>query len=171
MHMKEGNDSRNNTQEGQNGAEGSRAPAPAPSGPATETQVSKTTLEDGAELTTVRHPPRYLKQPGEIKAALESGILNLDDFTDLVLEGCRATRLVAVGKGETTSEPDYPTRLKYLQFITETVEGMPIKRQEIVSKKLTTEEDLIAMAKKSPAFARGLMKSLEKVLSGEGGAE
>lgn len=126
-------------------------------------------LDDGIKLTEVEHPPKMLKQPGQLKRALESGVIDLAVFQTRVLEGLDATKPVILrDKGEAFVKlvPDFPTRLTYLQFITETVEGMPIKRQEIVTKKLTTKEDLVAQAKKSPAFARGLLQVLQQVVTG-----
>jgi hypothetical protein len=65
--------------------------------------------------------------------------------------------------GAIVYEPDWPMRLAYRKFVTETVEGMPIKRQEIVSRKITTNEDLIAKAKQSPALLRSLLETLTKL--------
>lgn len=143
---------------------GSRAPEVAQQG-RDEVSVSKDHLPDGSERTQVTHPPRYLRQPGQLKAALESGVIDLDEYQQRVLEGLSATIAIPVKDGGIVYEPDYSLRLKYLQFVTETVEGMPVKRQEIVSRKLTTTEDLVAQAKKSPAFARSLMRQLERIVS------
>ena len=81
--------------------------------------VEKMKRADGAEVTTVVHPARYLKRAGELRAALLT-----NDAT---------------------------------------VEGMPIKRQEIVSRKLTTQDDLMEKAKQSPALLRTLLESLTKL--------
>ncbi len=136
--------------------------------------VSKETLPDGSERTTVVHPPRKLKSPGEIKAIYESGLIDLNVFIQNVQAGLNAetaivtTETQGVGKDRITSQkvtmvPDHAMRLKWQEHITSTVEGMPVKRQEIVSKKLTTEADLIRMAKKSPAFCKALMTQLQKI--------
>ena len=127
---------------------------------------------DGTKVTDVEHPPKMLKQPGQLKRALESGVIDLAVFQTRVLEGLDATKPVILrdkGMAFVEQVPDFQTRLTYLQFITETVEGMPVKRQEIITKKLTTKDDLIAQAKKSPAFARGLLEVLQQVVdNGDG---
>ncbi len=136
--------------------------------------VSKETLPDGSERTTVVHPPRRLKTPGEIKAVYESGLIDLNVFVQNVQAGLNAetaivtTETQGAGKDRITSQkitmvPDHAMRLKWQEHITSTVEGMPVKRQEIVSKKLTSEEDLIAMAKKSPAMRKALMTQLKRI--------
>jgi hypothetical protein len=54
-------------------------------------------------------------------------------------------------------------RQNYLEFITVTVEGMPVKRQEFTTNKPeTTEEDLKSMTETSPAFRRRLWEILEE---------
>ena len=58
-------------------------------------------------------------------------------------------------------------RLKFMEFITHTVEGMPIKRQEIVSRKVTTQEELHKTIRKSPAMARSVFKVLLDALEPE----
>jgi hypothetical protein len=40
---------------------------------------------------------------------------------------------------------------------------MPIKRQEIVSRKLITQDDLMEKAKQSPALLRSLLESLTEL--------
>jgi hypothetical protein len=125
-----------------------------------------------------------LKSPGEIKRAYESGDIHLDRFVTNVNEGLEAMSAVVttttsgagkdrVTKQEVTMVPDHVTRLKWQEHITATVEGMPVKRQEIVSRKLTTDEELIAKAKKSPALLKALLTQLNKLndeLSNKGGA-
>ena len=43
------------------------------------------------------------------------------------------------------------------------MEGMPVKRQEIVSKKIMTQEDLMEKAKQSPALLRSLLAQLTEL--------
>lgn len=135
------------------------------------------------ERVSISNPPGQggpvrapLKTPGQIKLAYEQGRLDLDDFVQNVKAGLLAEKAVVTthtkGAGkdrETWQEvqwaPDWDMRLRWQQHVTETVEGMPVKRQEIVSRKLTTTEDLVAQAKKSPAFARSLLRQLERIVS------
>lgn len=155
-----------------NNTGGSRACAP--ENEQEQVSVSKETLAGGAELTKVVHPPRRLKTPGEIKAAYESGEIDVDQLIANVNAGLRAmkpivtTQTEGAGKDRRTSQeityvPDLDARLRWQDHLTNTVEGMPIKRQEIVSRKVTTDEDLITQAKRSPAFARSIKSMLEKI--------
>lgn len=160
--------------------QGAHAHAPAPDGPdwaengRDSVSISKSTLPDGAERTQVVHPPRMLKTPGEIKRAYESGRINLERFITNVNEGLEAMASVVttytegagkdrVTKQEVTMVPDHAMRLKWQEHITATVEGMPVKRQEIISRKITTDEELVAKAKKSPALRKAMMKQLQKM--------
>ena len=168
--MKENQELEMNTEKKNTG--GSRACAP--ENEQEQVSVSKETLADGAELTKVVHPPRRLKTPGEIKAAYEAGEIDVDQLVANVNAGLRAmkpivtTQTEGAGKDRRTSQqvtyvPDFDTRLRWQDHLTNTVEGMPIKRQEIVSRKVTTDEDLITQAKRSPAFARSIKGMLEKI--------
>ena len=144
--------------------------------------VTKEFRPDGAVVTTVVHPPRPLRTPGEIRAAYQTGQIDLDQFTTNVMAGLKAMKAVTLtdsqgtGKDRTTTQrveyvPDMDARLKWQDHITNTVEGMPVKRQEIVSKKIMTQEDLMKKAKQSPALLRSLLESLtelEQQLRAEG---
>jgi hypothetical protein len=126
--------------------------------------VEKMKRADGAEVTTVVHPARYLKRAGELRAALLSNdAIDLDNFADGCVEGMNAMKAIPCKDGAIAYEPDWATRLAYRKFVTETVEGMPIKRQEIVSRKLTTQDDLMEKAKQSPALLRSLLESLTQL--------
>lgn len=125
--------------------------------------VSKETIDDGAEMTKVSHPPRYLRNAGQLKQALEAGVIDLDEFKERCIEGMNATKAVPTGGGQVVYEADFPTRLNYLKFITETVEGMPVKRQEIVSRTLTTTEDLEKKLAAFPALRKTLLTQLQKI--------
>lgn len=126
--------------------------------------VEKMKRADGAEVTTVVHPARYLKRAGELRAALlTNDAIDLDNFADGCVEGMNADKAIPCKDGTIAYEPDWATRLAYRKFVTETVEGMPIKRQEIVSRKLTTQDDLMEKAKQSPALLRTLLESLTKL--------
>lgn len=103
-----------------------------------------------------------LSRPGQLKAALESGVIDLAEFADRCREGMNATKAVT-SEGEMWHVEDWPTRLAFLRFITETVEGMPVKRQEIVSRKIPTTEDLESLIARSPAFAREVRRLLDRV--------
>ena len=106
---------------------------------------------------------KKIEKPGDIKEALlESGV-NANEIVSTVIEGLGAKRTFMTKSGEPYTEPDHATRLKYLEFFTHTVEGLPIKRQETIHRKVTTDEDLITQAKKSPAFARSIKGMLEKI--------
>ena len=126
--------------------------------------MNKETRADGAEVTTVLHPARFLRKAGELRAALLSNsAIDLDDFADGCVQGMNAMKAIPCKNGTIAYEPDWATRLAYRKFVTETVEGMPIKRQEIVSRKLTTQEDLMEKAKQSPALLRSLLESLTEL--------
>ena len=103
-----------------------------------------------------------LTRPGQLKAALESGVIDLDEFTQACVDGMSATKSV-VADGVALDVADFPTRLAFLRFITETVEGMPVKRQEIVSRKIPTTDDLVGLIERSPAFAREVRAILNDV--------
>jgi len=156
-----------------NGA--SRVDAPAQDG---RDGISKTDefLEDGSKKTIVVHPPRKLRTPGQIKQAYESGEIDLNDFVANIQAGLVATKAIVLrgtkGSGENRETyerieyvPDYDMRLKWQDHVTNTVEGMPVKRQEIISRKLTTKEDLMKQAAKSPAYARALLEALQEVIA------
>lgn len=181
----------NNNGWGPEKTSGARADAPAPESPKMgkngreSVSVTKKRLADGAEVTTVVHPPRMLKTPGQIKGAYESGVIDLSTLSLNAIEGLQAMKEIVTtstegsGKDRVTNQkvtmvPDYAMRLKWQEHITATVEGMPVKRQEIVSRKLTTEEDLVARAKKSPALLKAMLtqlKKLEAELSNKGGGD
>jgi hypothetical protein len=135
--------------------------------------ISKESLSDGGEVTRVVHPPRYLKAPGQIKQALESGKIDLDELVDHCIAGINANKAIPCKNGTVVYEPDFPTRLAFIRYVTETVEGLPVKRQEIISRKLSTMDDLEAKLKKSPAARRSLQKLLDKMNKNvsENGAE
>ena len=159
----------------ENTSQGSRVRAPEAAQPNRDkVSVSKDILSDGSERTRVMHPPRMLRTPGQIKAAYESGLINLSQFTKNVNEGMAAmapvlkTNTEGSGKDRITTQsitmmPDYAMRLKWQEHITNTVEGMPVKRQEIVSKKIMTQEDLMEKAKQSPALLRSLLAQLTEL--------
>ena len=170
---------------------GAHARAPAPKSPKNgqngrdSVAVTKMTRDDGAEVTTVVHPPRMLKTPGEIKNQYEAGVIGLEILSTNATEGLQAMKEVVTtntrgsGQNRETSQsvtmvPDHAMRLKWQEHVTATVEGMPVKRQEIVSRKVTTEEDLLARARKSPALLKALLTQLHKLddeLSNKGGAD
>ena len=105
---------------------------------------------------------KKLRKAGELKRALEASVIDIAEYTASCVEGLSATRVVAAG-GERREEPDYPTRLSYLKFITETVEGMPVKRQEMVHRKIPSNEDLFGLLQRSPAFAREMRHVLDEL--------
>ena len=153
-------------------AGGTRAPA-SESAPK-RVSVSKTELEDGGEMTQVTHHPRPLNTPGQIKAAYESGEIDLSRFIENVKEGLSAMRAIVTtttegsGKDRKTWQdvqfvPDVDARLKWQEHITATVEGMPVKRQEIISRKLTTTEDMEKKLASSPAARKSLRHLLDKL--------
>lgn len=151
--------------------------------------VAKDVLPDGAERTIVtQKPARGLKRPGQIKEEYEGGYIDLEKLRDNVLGGLGAMKPVITrttyGEGkdkrvqeEITWIEDWTERRAWQDHVVHTVEGQPIKRQEIVTRKLTTQEDLIAQAQKSPALARSLMEVLQRVIveqaagAEKGGAE
>jgi hypothetical protein len=105
-----------------------------------------------------------MRKTGELRQALESGAIDLDEFQRGCVEGMNAMKAIPCKNGTIAYEPDWLMRLAFRKFITETVEGMPVKRQEIVSRKVTTQDDLIRQAKKSPALARAILKVILKIL-------
>lgn len=161
------------THEGATRAPGAESPKTGENG-RDSVSVSKETRDDGAEVTRVVHPPRYMKKTGELRKVLEEGGIDLENFRQGCIDGMNAMKAIPCKDGTIAYEPDWPVRLAYRKFVTETIEGMPVKRQEIVSRKLTTEEDLIARAKKSPALLKALLTQLTKLkeeLSNNGGGD
>jgi hypothetical protein len=154
-------------EDGENASPGSRAHESGSARAGNGVSVSKSIRADGAEQTDVVHPPRYMRKTGELRQALEAGAINLDEFQQGCVDGMNAMKAIPCKNGTIVYEPDWPMRLAFRKFITETVEGMPVKRQEIVSRKVTTEEDLIKQAKKSPALARAILKVILKILDPE----
>lgn len=141
------------------------------SGACDSVAVTKEVRPDGAVVTRVVHPPRQLRTPGEIRAAYQTGQIDLDQFSANVMAGLKAMKAVTLtdsvgtGKDRVVTQrveyvPDMDARLKWQDHITNTVEGMPVKRQEIVSRKITTDEDLMKKAKQSPALLRSLLEQL-----------
>ena len=107
---------------------------------------------------------KKIEKPGDIKEALLECGVDGAEIVNAVINGLSAKRTFMKKNGEPYTEPDHATRLKYLEFFTHTVEGLPIKRQETIHRKVTTDEDLITQAKKSPAFARSIKGMLEKIV-------
>jgi len=169
----------NDNDEGREKLSGARTRAPAPEWPEYDrdsVSVSKATDSDGSTITRVIHPPMKLKNPGQIKEAYEAGEIDLNTLVGNVTAGLNAeqavitTDTVGSGKDRVTTQkvimvPDHAMRLKWQDHITNTVEGMAVKRQEIISRRITTEEDLIKQATQSPAMRKALLKQLEKIES------
>lgn len=99
--------------------------------------------------------PEKITMPGQIREALLAGCLDAKRLVRVAEGGLEATKHI-IRNGETTEVPDHLTRLKYLEYITHTIEGTPVRRQEIITKELTTHEDLKLMAKQSPSFRQKL---------------
>lgn len=72
--------------------------------------------------------------------------------------------------GKIKKEPDHATRLKYLEFIRDTVEGQPVKRQEIVHATAPNVDDLRTKLEESPALRASLQRLLNDVQSKRGAA-
>lgn len=149
---------------GENTGEGSREHGAGWPDPASDSvSISKEEGDDGSETTRVIHPPRKLKAPGELRLALMSGCIDLEEFKTGCQDGMNAMKAIPCKNGTIAYEPDWQIRLAFRKFVVETVEGMPVKRQEIISKKLTTTEDMEKMLAKSPAARRSMRALLEKM--------
>jgi len=116
----------------------------------------------GAESGDSVSKAAKLVRAGQLKAQLESGVVDLEEYAQTCVDGLQADKTWLV-EGILQSAPDWPTRLAFLKFITETVEGMPIKRQEMVHRKIPSNEDLEGLLRRSPAFAREVRRILDEL--------
>lgn len=98
---------------------------------------------------------------GRIRAAL-MGNLNEGKILDRVNEGLDAVVTYQRKDGTIVSRPDYSLRLKYLQFLTETVEGTPVQRREQINRNVVTTDEMEEKLRKSPALRKAMAKILEK---------
>lgn len=148
-------------------------------GPEVRERVSKAVevRADGRQVTRTVEPGRKLQVPGQLREAMLSGKIDLDAFADELIAGMKAVQTWVTKNGDVIERPDPKVRLDYLKFVTEHVEGMPVKRQEIISRKITSDEDLQAQIAKSPAFRRQVQKLIDAAekkaekVAGEPGAK
>lgn len=108
-------------------------------------------------------PERKLTQAGQIRDALLDGDIDLAEIVRVAKDGLSSFRTIWKN-GQFIEEPDQVARLKWAEFLTHTIEGLPIKRQEIIHRTVPSSDELIAKAKKSPAFARALADQVGKIL-------
>ncbi len=127
-------------------------------------------------------PPARVERPGQIVEAYQQGHIPVHIMVDNILDGLKAMKPVVMSHSRGTGKdreswqtvemvPDWSTRLAWQDHFVQTVEGLPVKRQEILSRKVTTDEDLMKMVAKSPAFRASVQKILDKAdaLSKKGG--
>jgi hypothetical protein len=122
----------------------------------------KPELKKGSRAVALNKKGQFLMRSGEIKDAFLKGDISLEKIVDVAKGGLDAVILIKDAKGGFNEMPDYKTRLDYLRFITETVEGTPVKRQEIITRTVTRMEDLENAALQSPAFSKQLAKLAER---------
>ena len=133
------------------------------------------------EKTKVITPYRA---PGQAVTAYMNARIDTETMVQNVIAGLQATTTTVLnhskGSGkdreswQTVEEvPDWPMRLRWQEHFVNTVEGMPVKRQEIVTKRIRDDDEILKQAAESPAFAKALRKSLDKIeeRSKNGGAE
>ena len=108
------------------------------------------------------------KQQDELKRALEAA-MDAEAMAQAVIDGLQAVK-VFQQRGEVVKEPDYLTRLKYLEFIRDTVEGQPVKRQEMVHFTAPNVNDLRTKLEGSPALRESLQRLLNDVQSKQSAA-
>lgn len=117
--------------------------------------------------------PARVERPGQIVEAYQAGRIPVDVMVNNILEGLKAEKAVVMshsrGSGKDRESwqtvemvPDWSTRLAWQDHFVQTVEGLPVKRQEIISRKVTTDEELMQMVAKSPAFRESMRKILDK---------
>jgi len=166
-----GHDQEEDDQEGKLDQEGDRAGASRPDtceSVASEGGVGSGLAEEGGGVRKV------LRAPGQIKDAYESGIVPIEVLAQNILDGLAAEKVIVMkhsrgsGKDRETWEeikmvPDMEERRRWQDHLVQTVEGMPIKRQQIITKKMTSKEDLMQMVEDSPQFARSLKKVIEEI--------
>jgi coenzyme F420-reducing hydrogenase delta subunit len=103
---------------------------------------------------------------GQIRSSLMAATgIDPEEVVRVCREGLNACHYINAGNGQVQTFPDYSTRLNYAKFITETIEGTPIKRQEIVTRQVTTMNELEKKAAVSPAFTRELERLVNRVQS------
>jgi hypothetical protein len=105
--------------------------------------------------------PTIITKPGQIRDALLAGHLTTDELIKVAREGLNATKTL-LNNGQAYEVPDYPVRHRYLEFLTHTIEGMPVKRQEIVTKQMTDVTGLKDKLKSSPALVKSMRRVLEQ---------
>ena len=125
------------------------------------------------ENTTLSKP----LQAGMIREAMQSGAIELSEIVDVIRQGLRAMSFVremeeepAPGqraKWKTLERPDIRVRMDTVKFITEHLEGLPVKRQEVISKRFTTMSEMSSMIKDSGSFRRELAAVLKEADAGE----
>lgn len=105
-----------------------------------------------------------IKSVGQIRAMMMKGGLTEERMEQVLIDGlCAVSTYVERNGNESkvVTKPDYTLRLKYMQFITETIEGMPVKRQEIVTRSMQSVDQLNEALGRSPAMRRSLKRAIK----------
>jgi len=111
-------------------------------------------MENNQEpLSTGENLNELIAQCGGRDKALKALFAGLE--ANLTYWDVTAKRMVTV--------PDHKTRERCATRILEYAEGRPVERREVLTKTITSQEDVIAMAKASPAMKAALRELLAKV--------
>lgn len=111
--------------------------------------------------------PTTITEPGQIRATLMAGLMTTETLGRVVLEGLDATKHIT-HNGNLIEVPDHATRYKFAEFVTNHIDGMPVKRQEIVTKQMTDVTGLKDKLKSSPALVKSMRRVLKEMDSDSG---
>lgn len=105
----------------------------------------------GSERAGELRNPATKKTTAQIKNALLKAV-SMDDVVQVMQDGLHAEVQHVDRAGNVYKSPDYPTRLRYIEFFRDTVEGTPVKRQEILTGTVPDAEMLERMVTRSPSL-------------------
>jgi DNA-directed RNA polymerase specialized sigma24 family protein len=130
-------------------------------------------------------PVHPIKGPGDIRRAMMADAFDAMELINVLRDGLRATRKSrlcwqpeegARKEWAVFEDPDHAIRRDYARLIIETLEGLPVKRQEILTKRMdgaTSNGNAAAQFKsmlRSPAF-RAEVEALIKEANAAGPGE
>ncbi|WP_309386075.1 hypothetical protein [Cerasicoccus frondis] len=101
------------------------------------------------------------KRQDLIKQALAEA-MDAEAMAQAVIDGLKAMKFFQQD-GKIVEAPDFLTRLKYLEFLRDTVEGTPVKRQEIIHGTAPDPEALRTKLEGSAAMRASLRRLLDDV--------
>tara|TARA_R110000772_G_scaffold143235_3_gene252769 strand:+ start:871 stop:1500 length:630 start_codon:yes stop_codon:yes gene_type:complete len=101
---------------------------------------------------------------------------DFSEISEMIRELTAATRVVAIGKddeGNTEYEEviDYQTREKGLKLLLSYLVGQPVQRQEIITRTVKTQEEIMNKLETDPNYRAGFKKMFGSIFSDDGEIE